>query len=268
MPASDDDSCSILVSMGAAIECATMLAAASMAGFTLFYAPPKESGDMVQLSVRLGQVRRQPTPEVVRSALGIFGRPDPRGAFKPDGAVPPECLEKMRVAMIEQGITCAVVEPSARPRFVDALFTLAKGSPALASAVGSRELWETGCTPLIMGRAVEASMQTAITAGRCIQRAALFACQYDLSADARLLLPGVLEAAAAGSAERASASNALVSLLPGSGFEPLAVVRVGRLAAPAPRAAPRAFEMLSPSVEALPAKAPAAGSGPSEATAP
>jgi hypothetical protein len=258
-PANDDESASILVSMGCAIECATMLASASMAGTTLLYAPPKDSGDLLVFTVRLGEVRRAPTALAVTSALGIFARPDPRGAFDPAGAPGAECVEKARVSMIDQNMTCAVIEPARKAAFLDALFGLAKGSPELAAAVGPRELWETGCTPMLMGRGPVSSMQTALAIGRGIQRASLFAFQYGVSLDARLLLPGLMEAAAAGSPERAAASNALARMLPGEGFEPLAVIRLGTLAAPRPRMAPAALAMLEPSVEApAPVPAPAA----------
>ena len=100
-------------------------------------------------------------------------------------------------------------------------------------------------------------MQNAITAGRGMQRAALFAHQYGVSVDARVLLPGAMEAAAAGSSERAAASTALAGLLLGEGFEPLAVVRVGKLIAPKPRAAGPALAMLEPSLEPAAAPAPA-----------
>ena len=255
-PASDDESCAILMSMGAAIECAAMLASASMAGTGILYAPPKDSGDLLVFTVRLGDVRRQPTPMAVQSALGVFARPDPRGAFDPAATVPADCLEKVRVSMIDQNLTAAVIEPAAKAKFLDALFSLAKGSPALAAAIGPRELWEGGCTPVLMGRGPASSLQNAVTAGRGLQRAALFAHQYGISVDARVLLPSVIEAAAAGSTERAAASNALVKLLPGEGFEPLAVVRVGKLLAPKARASGPALAMLEPSLEA-PAAAPA-----------
>lgn len=254
-PTSDDDSCAILLSMGAAIECACMLASASMAGTGLLYAPPKESGDLLVFTVRLGEVRRPPTTMAVQSALGIFARPDPRGAFDPAATVPPECLEKIRVSMIEQNLTAVVIQPSAKAAFLDALFGLAKGSTALAAAIGSRESWEGGCTPVLMGRGPGSSLQLAITAGRGVQRAGLYAHQYGVSVDARLLLPSLLEAAAAGSSERVAASNALARMLPGEGFEPLAVMRVGRLLSPKPRAAGPAMQMLEPSLEA-PAAAP------------
>ena len=260
-PAGDDDSCVILMSMGAAIECAACLASASMAGTAIFYAPSKDSGDLVQFSVRLGQVRRMPPREAVHSAIGIFSRPDPRGAFDPAGVVEPACLEKVRVSMIDQGFTAVVIEPDKRAKFLDALFDLAKGSPVIAAAVGTRESWEVGCTPVMMGRGPAGSLQGAIIAGRGIQRAGLFAHQYGVSVDARVLPPGALEAAEAGSSERAAAATALATLMPGEGFQPLAIVRVGRLASPRPRAAPDALSMLEPSCEA-PGAAPADGAAP------
>jgi len=255
-PANDDDSCSILLSMGAAIECAAMLASASMAGTGILYAPPKDSGDLLLFTVRLGEVRRAPTPMATQSALGIFARPDPRGAFDPAGTVSAECMEKVRVSMIEQNLTAVVIEPASRAKFLDALYALAQGSTALAAALGPREAWEAGCTPVLMGRGPASSMQNAITAGRGVQRAALYAHQYGVSVDARVLLPGVLEAAAAGSKERAAASATVAKFLPGEGFEPLVVARVGKLLAPKPRVAGPALAMLEPSLEA-PAAAPA-----------
>lgn len=248
-PASDDESCAMLLSAGAAIECCSMLASASMAGSVLLYAPPRESGDLVQVAVRIGQVRKGSNPDAVRSAGGIFARPDPRGPFDPAFTPPASLLDKLRQAMIEQNCASIMVKPEAKPEFLRALRALAKASPVIAKVVGAPELWEDGCTPVLVGRGPISSLQSAITLGRMMQRAVLFGFQDNVSIDLRILLPGVLEAAAVQSAEATAASSVLAAMLEAPGFEPLAVGRLGRLVTPMPRATPPFMRILEPSLD-------------------
>ena len=260
-PASDDESCAMLVSAGAAVECIAMLASASMAGWTIVYQGAKGTDDVFEVYVRLGQVRHQPDALALRAALGIFARPDPRGAFDPQWKAPDDCLEKIRVAMIEQNSTAVVIKPERKAALLKALATLSKASPAFASAVGAAELWGDGCTPVLMGRGPASSLSTAITAGRGMQRAGLFAHQSGASVDVRVILPGVFEAAAASSAEATAAAKDLTMLIEAPGFEPLAVVRVGKVLKPQPRMATLAESILAPSVAAPAVAPPVAGDG-------
>lgn len=252
-PANDDESCAFLLSTGAAIECMAMLAAASMAGWGIIYQGAKGTDDLAEVYVKLGQVRKPPDAAAVLSAVGIFARPDPRGAFDPAATVPADCLEKVRVALIEQNTTAAVVKPERRDSFLKAVATLSKASPAFAAAVGPLELWKDGCTPVVMGRGGASNMQSAIAAGRCMQRAALFAHQFGASVDCRVVLPGVFEAAAASSAEAGAAARDLAMLTEAGGTEPLALVRVGKVLRPQARAAPLAMRILEQSVAVAPA---------------
>ena len=83
-----------------------------------------------------------------------------------------------------------------------------------------------------------------------LQRAGLFAFQYEASVDARPLVPGKYEAAAASSAETGAAAKELAQLLEAPGFEPLALVRLGKLLKPQARTMPPAMRILEPSVGA------------------
>ena len=249
-PANDDESCAMLLSIGAAAECCAMLASASMAGSGILYVPPKESGDLVQISVRIGQVKKGSNPDAVRSAAAIFSRPDPRGAMDPAWSPTPEILDKVRLAMTDQNCVGAVVPQDRRPEFLKCLRALAKASPAIATAIGDITLWETGCTPMVVGRGPASSMQTAINSGRTMQRSALFAAQYDASLDLRILLPGVFEAASAHGPEATEAAKTLALMLGTPGFEPIAVARLGKLVAPKPRTVPPYMQILAPSIEA------------------
>jgi hypothetical protein len=257
-PANDDESCAMLLSIGAATECCAMLASASMAGSGILYMPPKESGDLVQLSVRIGQVKKGSNPDAVRSAAAIFSRPDPKGAFDPAFTPTQEMLDKVRLSMADQNCNAVVVSPERKADFLRSLRALAKASPAIAAAVGDPESWEAGCTPIIVGRGPASSMQTAITSGRTMQRAVLFASQYDASLDLRVILPGVFEAASAHGPEATEAARSLSLMLASPGFEPIAVGRLGKVAAPQSRALPPYMRILEPSLEAPEAKAPAA----------
>ena len=256
-PVGDDEYFTLFVSAGAALECIGMLASASMAGTAVFYPKIEEGGDLVIMSVRVGQVKKQPTSEAVASALGIFTRPDPRGAF--DAAYKPEaaCLEKARVSLIEQNTTGVVIADDKRAEFMKAVDTLAAASPAFAAAIGPKTLWGPGCTILLAGRGPTATTQTLINAGRSMQKAGLFAHQYGASFDVRPLPPGLFEAASAKGAEQAAAAKLIASSLEAPGFEPMALCRLGKLTAPQPRAVPPAMQILSTSVEA-------AGSAPKE----
>ncbi len=251
-PANDDESCAFLLSAGAAVECIAMLASSSMAGWGIVYQGAKGTDDLFEVYVRLGQVRRQPDALALKSTLGIFARPDPRGAFDPAWKAPEECLEKARVCMVEQNSTAVVVKPERKPAFLKALAALSKASPALAAAVGAAELWGDGCTPILMGRGPASTLPTAVTAGRGMQRAGLFAYQHEASVDVRPILPGVFEAAAASSPEASAAAKDLAMLIEAPGFEPLAVARVGKLLKPQPRVALSAEAILAPSVAVAP----------------
>lgn len=257
-PASDDESCAMLLSIGAAAECSAMLASASMAGSGILYMPPKDSGDLVQLSVKIGQVKKGSNPDAVRSAAGIFARPDPTGAFDPAWSPTQELLDKVRLSMSDQNCTAVIVSPDRKADFLKSLRALAKVSPAIAKAIGEPERWEAGCTPVIVGRGPASSMQTAITSGRTMQRAVLFACQDEASLDLRVILPGVFEAASAQGAEATEAAKALALMLASPGFEPIAVGRLGKLVTAKARPVPPYMRMLEPSLQPPEAKAPGA----------
>jgi hypothetical protein len=245
-PANDDDSCAMLLSVGAVAECIATLASASMAGSGVLYMPPKESGDLVQVSVKIGQVRKGSNSGAVRNAAAIFARPDPRGAFDAAWTPSKECLEQVRISMTDQNCLGMPVKPERREEFLKALRALAKVSPALAEAFGAPEFWEAGCTPVLAGRGAVSSMQSAITMGRCMQRGVIQAVQHDASLDLRVVLPGVFEAAAA---QDPGAAKALAQLLETPGFDPIAVGRLGKLANPVARAAPPYMSMLEPSFD-------------------
>ena len=251
-PAGEDDPTVLpfLLSAGAAVECMAVLASASMAGWGIIYQGAKGTDDLAEVFVRLGQVRKQPEPGALLSAAGIFARPDPRGAFDPAWSPPAACLEKVRVSLIEQNSTAAVVKPERREAFLKAIAALSKASPAMASVIGPIDLWKDGCTPLIMGRGPASSMQTAITAGRCMQRAALFAYQDEASVDCRVLLPAAFEAAASASAEAGAAAKELALMTEAPGCEPLALVRLGKVLRPQARATPPVLRILEQSVAA------------------
>jgi hypothetical protein len=235
-----------------------MLASASMAGSGILYMPPKESGDLVQLSVKIGQVKKGSNPDAVRSAAGIFARPDPSGAFDPAWTPTQEMQDKVRLSMSDQNCTAVIVPPDRKADFLKNLRALAKASPAIAKAIGEPERWEAGCTPVIVGRGPASSMQTAITSGRTMQRAVLFAWQAEASLDLRVILPGVFEAASAQGAEATEAAKTLSLMLAAPGFEPIAVGRLGKLVDPKPRAVPPYMRILEPTLEAPEVKAPAA----------
>lgn len=257
-PANDDESCAMLLSIGAVAECCAILASASMAGSGILYMPPKESGDLVQMSVRIGQVKKGSSPDAVRSAGAIFARPDPRGAFDPAWIPPQDVLDRARIAMTDENCIAVMLPADRKADFLASLRALAKGSPAIASALGDLNLWEAGCTPVVVGRGPASTLQSAINSGRTMQRAILHACQRDVSIDLRILLPGVFEAAAAQGPQATEAAKALSLMLASPGFEPIAVGRLGKLVAPKPRSAPAFMRMLEPSLEAVDAK-PAAG---------
>lgn len=245
-PANEDESCAMLLSVGAVAECIATLASASMAGSGVLYMPPKESGDLVQISVKIGQVRKGSNPGAVRNAAAIFARPDPRGAFDAAWTPSKECLEQVRISMTDQNCLGMPVKPERREEFLKALRALAKVSPALTEAFGAPESWEAGCTPVLAGRGAVSSMQSAITMGRCMQRGVIQAVQHDASLDLRVVLPGVFEAAAA---QDPGAAKALAQLLETPGFDPIAVGRLGKLANPVARAAPPYMSMLEPSFD-------------------
>lgn len=254
-PVGDDEYFTLFISAGAALECIGMLAAASMAGTAVFYPKIEEGGDLVIMAVRVGQVKKQPTPEAVASALGIFTRPDPRGAF--DAAFKPEaaCLEKARISLIEQNTTGVVIADDKRAEFMSALETLAEASPAFAAAIGPKSLWGPGCTILLAGRGPTATTQTLINAGRSMQKAGLFVHQYGAAFDVRPLPPGLFEAASAAGAKQAAAAKLIAASLEAPGFEPMALCRLGKLTAPQARPMPPAMQILSASLEA-PATSP------------
>lgn len=256
-PANDDESCAMLLSIGAVTECCAILASASLAGSGILYVPPKDSGDLVQISVRIGQVKKGANPDAVRSAAAIFARPDPRGAFDPAWNPTQEILDKVRQAMTDQNCNAVQVPADRRADFLKALRVLAKASPAIAAAVGEPSLWEAGCTPFLVGRGPASSMQAAITSGRTMQRGVLFASQYDASLDLRILLPGVLEQASAKGGEATEAAKTLAMMLVEPGFEPIAVGRLGKLVDPKPRRVPPYMQILAPSLEVPEADAPA-----------
>jgi hypothetical protein len=253
-PTNDDESCAMLLSIGAATECCAMLASASMAGSGILYMPPKESGDLVQISVRIGQVKKGSNPDALRSAAGIFARPDPTGAFDPAWTPAQAMLDKVRLSMSDQNCTAVAVPADQKDAFLKSLRALAKASPAIAKSIGAPELWEDGCTPVIVGRGPASSMQTAITSGRAMERAVLIACQEEASLDLRVILPGVFEAASSQGAEATAAAKALSLMLALPGFEPIAVGRLGKLVAPKARATPPYMRILEPSLEAPEAK--------------
>ena len=261
-PANDDESCAMLLSIGAAAECCAILASASMAGSGILYMPPKESGDLVQLSVRLGQVKKGANPDAVRSAASIFARPDPTGAFDPAWTPPQDLLDRARIAMTDENCIGVTLPADRKAEFLACLRALAKVSPAIASALGDLSLWEDGCTPVVVGRGPASTMQSAINSGRTMQRAILHACQRDVSIDLRILLPGVFEAASAQGAEATEAAKKLALMLASPGFEPIAVGRLGKLVAAKARPVPPYMRMLEPSLQPPDAKAP--GTKPSE----
>ena len=254
-PIGDDEYFTLFISAGAALECIGILATASMAGTAVFYPKIEEGGDLVVMSVRVGQVKKQPTPDALASALGIFTRPDPRGAF--DAAYKPEvaCVEKARISLIDQNTTGVVIADDKRAEFMKAVETLAAASPAFAAAIGPKTLWGPGCTIVLAGRGPTATTQTLINAGRGMQKAGLFAHQYGAAFDVRPLPPGLFEAASAKGAEQAAAAKVIAAALEAPGFEPMALCRLGKLTAPQPRAVPPAMQILSASMEA-PAIAP------------
>lgn len=248
-PVGDDEFFTLFVSAGAALECIGILAGASMAGTGVFYPPITEGSDLVVMSVRVGQVKKQPTSEVVASAIGIFARPDPRGTFDPGYKPDAACLEKARVSLIDQNITGVVIPDEKRAEFIKAVETLSAASPAFAAAIGPKSLWGPGTTILLAGRGPSATTQTLINAGRGMQKAGLFAHQYGASFDVRPLPPGLFEGASAKGAEQAAAAKVIAAALDAPGFEPMALCRLGKLAAPQPRAVPPAMQILSTSVE-------------------
>lgn len=261
-PVGDDEVFALFISVGAALECIGMLGAASMAGTAVFYPRIEEGGDLVVMSVRVGQVKKSPSREAVLSAMGIFARPDPKCAFDPAGTVDAACQEKVRVSMIEQNITAVVLAEVRRAAFLKALATLAKATPEFARAVGPMEWWGPGCIPVVAGRGAASTTQTLMTAGRGMQKAGLFAFQHGAALDVRPLPPGVFEAASAKGAAEAEAAKTIAALLEAPGFEPMAVCRLGKVqGAGMPRAVPPVMDILSLSVEST--QAPAAAPSPS-----
>ena len=146
-PVGDDEYFTLFISAGAALECIGMLATASMAGTAVFYPKIEEGGDLVIMSVRVGQVKKQPSPEAVASALGIFTRPDPHGAF--DAAYKPEaaCVEKARICLIDQNTTGVVIADDKRAEFMRAVETPAAASPAFAADRYQASACSTFLTP-------------------------------------------------------------------------------------------------------------------------
>jgi len=256
-PMTDDQLFVQFLSVGASIECMGMLAAASMAGIGIYYPKLEEGGDLVKVAIRLGQVRKQPSREVVQSALAIFARPDPRGAFDAKWKPTPEQQEKMRISMIDQGFTCVLIQEDKRKEFMRAIESLSKTSPAFAAAVGPLEMWGAGSTPYLVGLGSGSTVQTLLNVGRGMQKAGLFASQFGASLDAHMLLPTVFESAASQGAEQTAAAQTLSAMLAAPGFEPMAICRLGTLMKPQPRGTPPALEMLSISFDAPVANTPA-----------
>ncbi len=251
-PTNDDHSLAILVSAGAVVQSMLMLASASMASATMEHPRALDMAELIQVNISAGTVKKKPHPAAIASAVGIFARPDATTAFDPNWKPDAETLERIRASLIDTNITAVVIPEEAKAGLLKDLQFLASVSPELARSIGPSELWGEGSTVFLLGRGSNAGPQTALMAGRVMQKAILFSFQVAASLDARLLLPGPMEAAAATSPEHGMAAQRIAAMLLGVGFEPLAMLRMGRVLQPMARAIPPVLQMLTPSMDSIP----------------